>query len=294
MKWIARCLVMLVLFSGCEKVIDIQPGELQPVLVVDGQIENGRPPVILLSNSINFFSTIDPSQFANAFVRNAKVSITDGTLAHQLREYAVPIAGGFNIYYYSIDTAQLNTAVFGQFGKSYLLTIEAGGKQYTSSTTIPLLTKTVDSLWWMAPQRVTDSNNVVVMSRITDPPGYGNYIRYFTKVNNGEFLPGANSAFDDQIVDGTTYDIQVDQGINRNDPPDFEEYGYFKKGDTVTVKFCNTDKATYDFWRTLEFGYQSVGNPFSSPAKVLGNVSNGALGAFCGYAVQYKTLIIPK
>jgi hypothetical protein len=43
----------------------------------------------------------------------------------------------------------------------------------------------------------------------------------------------------------------------------------------------------------MEFAYQSIGNPFASPNKVLGNVSNGALGAFCGYAAFYKTIIIP-
>ena len=43
-----------------------------------------------------------------------------------------------------------------------------------------------------------------------------------------------------------------------------------------------------------EFSYQSLGNPFSSPGSVLGNISNDGLGSFCGYAVQYKTLIIPK
>lgn len=132
------------------------------------------------------------------------------------------------------------------------------------------------------------------MARITDPPGYGNYIRYFTKTNQDAFFPGQNSVFDDQIIDGKTYDIQVDKGVNRNEKLDTGEYGFFKRGDTVTVKFCNIDKATYDFWRTWEFNYQSVGNPFSSPGKVLGNISNGALGSFCGYAAQYKTLIIPK
>jgi hypothetical protein len=43
----------------------------------------------------------------------------------------------------------------------------------------------------------------------------------------------------------------------------------------------------------MEFSYQSIGNPFSSPTKVLGNVK-GALGYFGGYAVQYKSLVIPK
>ena len=44
----------------------------------------------------------------------------------------------------------------------------------------------------------------------------------------------------------------------------------------------------------MEYSYQSIGNPFSSPTKVLGNISNNALGYFGGYAAQYDTIIIPK
>jgi hypothetical protein len=262
--------------------------------VVDGQIENGQPPIIYLSNSINYFGKISRDILAASFVRNAIVTVTDGTVTHKLKEYAVPIGGGFSIYYYSTDSSNLNTAVIGQFGKKYTLNIEANGKRYSSETNVPLLTKTIDSIWWVKAPRNPDTTRAILMIKVTDPPGFGNYIRYFTKVNGGIFLPGANSAYDDQVIDGKTYEIQVDQGINRNDPPEDEDYGYFKRGDTATVKLCNTDKATYDFWRTIEFSYQSVGNPFSSPVKVLGNISNGALGSFCGYAVQYKTLIIPK
>lgn len=57
---------------------------------------------------------------------------------------------------------------------------------------------------------------------------------------------------------------------------------------------CNIDKASFEFWKTWEFAWQSVGNPFSTPGKVTGNIDNQALGSFCGYAVQYKSLIIPK
>jgi hypothetical protein len=44
----------------------------------------------------------------------------------------------------------------------------------------------------------------------------------------------------------------------------------------------------------MEFNYGSTGNPFASPNKVLGNISNGALGYFGGYANQFKTIIIPR
>ena len=152
----------------------------------------------------------------------------------------------------------------------------------------------MDSLWWKKTPSTKDTTKVSVFARVTDPPGYGNYIRYFTKVNKEDFFPGLNSVFDDQIIDGKTYDAQVDQGVTKNEKIKREDYGFFTRGDTVTVKFCNIDKASYNFWKTWEFTYQSVGNPFSSPGKVLGNISNKALGSFCGYAVQYKSLIIPK
>ena len=107
------------------------------------------------------------------------------------------------------------------------------------------------------------------------------------------FFPGLASVFDDQIVDGTTYDIQVEKGVNRNEKIDLENYSFFHRGDSVTVKFTNIDKATFDFWRSMEFNYSSIGNPFSSPTKVLGNVK-GALGYFGGYATQYKSIVVPK
>ena len=287
--------LMLVLFcmSACEKTLTIQPDSLTPLLVIDGSIETNQPPVIILSTSLNYFSKISPDILSASQVHNARVVISDGVRSHQLKEYIQAVGNGYTISYYTIDSSNLATAIIGKPGVSYQLTINVLGRQYTAITKIPVLEKKVDSLWWKNAPAIADSNKAVLIAKVTDPPGYGNYIRYFTKVNSGEVLPGANSVFDDQVVDGSTYEVQVDQGINRNDPPAFEDYGFFKRGDTVTVKFTNIDKPTYDFWRTLEYSYQSIGNPFSSPATIVNNVK-GALGAFCGYSVQYKTLIIPK
>ena len=93
---------------------------------------------------------------------------------------------------------------------------------------------------------------------------------------------------------GTIYSVNVDKGVNRNLSINFDDYSLFMKGDTIQVKLANIDKATYDFWRTLEYNYQSIGNPFSSPIRVLSNISNGALGYFGGYAAEYRELVIPK
>lgn len=279
---------------GCEKTLNLQPDNQVPKLVVEAQIENAQPPFVVLSGSLDYFSTIDTAQLVASYVHAAKVTLNDGTRDFVLKEMTVANPGRARLYYYSNDPLSPITSVFGQFGKKYTLTIESGGQVYQAVTTIPLLTKKTDSLWWKKAPNNPDTTNVVLMSRVTDPPGLGNYIRYFTKVNRGDFYPGYNSVYDDQVIDGKTYDIQVDQGVSKNEALKRDEYGYFKRGDTVTVRLCNIDKATYGFWRTWEFSYQSIGNPFSTPGKVISNISNGGLGSFCGYGVQFKTLIIPK
>lgn len=294
MKFFAGMFILWMFCTACEKTIQLQPQSLESELVVDGNIESGQAPFIVLSRSLNYFSSINPAVLNGSQVHNATVILTDGIKTHQLKEYSQPIGGGYSISYYSTDSSNLSTSITGEPGKTYNLAIGVNGRQYSATTHIPALNKKLDSLWWKKAPGNTDSSKVVLITKTTDPPGFGNYIRYFTKVNNGAYLPGLNSVFDDQIVDGSTYEIQVDQGINRNNPPKIEDYGYFAKGDTVTVKFCNIDKATFDFWRTLEYSYQSIGNPFSTPTTILGNITNGGLGAFCGYSVQYKSLVIPK
>jgi hypothetical protein len=293
-KWILIFALAISLVS-CEKDINFKLDNPTPKLVVDAQIETGQPPVVVLSNSLSYFSSINSSILANSFVRGAKVVITDGVKTHQLREYSYTLNGN-TFYYYTNDIAIPATAITGQNGKQYSMTIEVSGTTYTATTNIPPLTKKIDSLWWKKAPNNPDTTTSIVMARVTDPPGFGNYIRYFTRNrNNNPFLPGENSTFDDQVIDGKTYDVQVSQGIDRNKPSiSRDSAGYFYRGDTVTVKFCNIDKASYDFWNTWEFAYQAIGNPFSAPNKVIGNISNGALGAFCGYAVQLKTVVIPK
>lgn len=292
--WIGG-LLLIVLFTGCEKDINLSINNQAPVLVVDAQIENGKPPVVALSTSLNFFSAISPAELAASFVHNAHVTVSDGTKTVTLKEYSVTDSAGFKVYYYSVNPVSADSVITGALNTGYQLNITTGGNNYSASTTIPPIAKVIDSLWWKTAPNNPDTNRCVMWGKFTDPKGFGNYIRYFTKVNSQQYLPGANSVFDDQFTDGNTYDLSFDMGTDKNAiDPDRDDFGFAHRGDTVTVKFCNIDKATYDFWRTWEFSYQSYNNPFSSPVKVIGNISNGALGAFSGYAAMYKTVIIPK
>ncbi|RFM27117.1 DUF4249 domain-containing protein [Deminuibacter soli] len=285
-------LAYLIAFTACEKTVHLVPDHQSQLLVVDGTIESGMPPQVILTRSFSYFDTITAAQLQQSYVHNARVSISDGNQNYPLTEYNYTLMGQVFWYYAPAQTSYFN----GRAGRQYTLHIEVDSQQYTAVTTVPPLAKTLDSLWWKPAPNAKDSESVVLWGRFTDPAGFGNYVRYYTRTNSESFYAGLPSVFDDELTDGTTYNLQIDRGYNRGLQLNIisDNYGVFMHGDTVTVKLSNINKATYDFWRTWDYDYQTNGNPFSSPIKVLGNVSNNALGAFCGYTSQYQTLIIPK
>jgi hypothetical protein len=281
-------------FASCEKNITISLDPTTTNLVVDASIENGKYPMVTLSKSLAYFSKLDPSLLSSSYVHGAKVTMSNGSITAQLKEDSLKDdSTGLIVYYYSFNPSYSGPKFKGEFNKAYKLEIQVGSETYEASTTIPKLAKYIDSLWWVDAPAAADSALVNLKARVVDPPGFGNYTRYYTNVNDGPYYPGLNSVFDDQITDGTTYTVTVDKGVNRNFPIDINDFSFFNKGDSVVVKLADIDKATYDFWRTMEYNYQSVGNPFSTPTVVISNISNGALGYFGGYAAQYKGLLIP-
>ena len=292
--WIACLFIILItIFSSCEKNVSFKLNDAEKKLVVEASIENGQAPTVVLSNSLDYFAEISPDILQQSFVHHADITISNGTLTHKLKEYSFE-QGGYSFFYYSIDSSNLATAFIGELNSSYSLKINVQGKESDAVTTIPKITKVVDSVFWKKASDFLPDSVVALMVKATDPPGYGDYVRYYTKDNSEPFYPGINSVFDDQIIDGTTYTLQVDRGYPRNLGMTEDDLVYFHKGDTVTFKLCNIDKASFDFWRTMEFAYASVGNPFSSPTKVLSNIKGNALGYFAGYAAQYHVIIIPK
>jgi hypothetical protein len=282
------------MFSSCEKAVDLKLDAVPPKLVVEATIENDQPPQVILTKSFQYFSAIDLADLSDAFVRGAEVEISNGQRTHRLKEYRLEPIPGVSFYYYGIDSSQLSTAFLGTLQTNYTLTIRSGGETYTAQTRIPDTTRRIDSFYWKpAPPELNEPQKVALMFRGTDRPGLGDYVRYFTKQNRDPFYPGLNSVFDDQFIDGSSFDVQIERGVPRGSALQ-EGYSYFNRGDTVVFKLCNIDKATFDFWRTMEFSYASIGNPFSSPTRVLSNIRGNALGYFGGYAAQYRQMIIPR
>ena len=66
----------------------------------------------------------------------------------------------------------------------------------------------------------------------------------------------------------------------------------FLPHDIVLIKFCQIDKPSLKFWRSVVRQFTTNGNPFSEPMNLVSNINNG-LGCWTGYgAVYYKVPII--
>lgn len=259
-------------------------------MVVEGIIETDKYPEVILTRSLNYFRQISVDQLQNAFVHNATITVSDGTRTMQLKEFYKDTTSRVRWYYYTADTTQAD--VFeGKRGQNYTLRIAVEGKTYEAVTNIPGQGMTIDSTWSVKNSK--DPNLVKLMARITDPAQRGNYVRYKASRQGGVFRPGINSTIDDQIVNGTSFNIMLEAGHDRTQNINYDTYGYFKPGDSVRIWFGNVDKATYDFWRTLDFAYATNGNVFSSPLQVRGNIP-GALGYWGGYAITYKSARLVK
>lgn len=279
---------------SCEKEVHISMKSSPSQIVVQGAIETGVPPYVFLTSTIGFFSKVDLNTLQNSFIHGANITVTDGTDTVHLIEYAFDTGSANKFYIYTIDTASPSGLMYGQVGKYYTLTIQYDGKTYTSVTKIPT-PKNVDSIWFDIPllknSRTPDSA-IQLFINYTDPDTPGNYVRYYTRRNSGQFFP--SDQFNDEVVNGKLLsNIPLYAGFEHTKDVKEDSMRYFYPGDTVTLKWSEIDKNVYDFWNTYAYALNALGNPFASPINLKSNMVGGALGIWAGYG-SVETTIIAK
>jgi hypothetical protein len=265
-------------FSSCQKEIDVKIPDYEQKLVVDGTIEPGEKPVVILTWTAPYFGNQNYSNFQQYFVENAEVIVSDGSASDTLYQ---PLPGVFPAY--------TSTNLIGQIGKTYTLTIIVNNQTYTAVTTI-LPAIPLDSLYFKP-----DLNDTLgfLWAHFKDPEVPGDFYRWFAKRINKDdrFLAPFGSATDDKFFNGKEFDFPNARGMepNSQNPDDkSDERGYFKKGDSVMVKFCTIGEKEYRYFRSYYQNLSSNGNPFSAPSTLESNISNGAIGLWCGYGTFFK------
>jgi hypothetical protein len=276
---------LLLLLTACRKDVTLKLPEYKEKLVIEGMIETDGPAYVLLSTSVPYFGDFDLNHPENSFVKGATVVIDDGNIRDTLREID-PAKG----YFY------FGTKVMGRVGKTYKLSVEYGGETYTVSSTIQKPVA-LDRLFFKGEK---DSLGFMWQT-LSEPAGIGNYYRWFAKrLHHDQFYSAPfTSVFDDKFIDGKTFDFSYNRGAQPNqlqDNRDDPERGYYKRGDTVVVKFCTLGEREFEFWDTYYQNRISNSNPFSAPANIksMFDDRDKVFGAFVAYSPSYDTLIIPK
>lgn len=269
--------------TSCEKDIELDLPEPEIKLVVQGWIDQGDYPVVMLTKSSPYFSVVDSSTIMNMIVQNATVVVSNGVLSDTLGSVFDPS--------YFPPLLYKGTLFKGEIDKTYSLTVIVEGRTYTATTTIPPPVP-LDSAWFQT-EPEHDSLGYV-WGYFQDPPDQINYYRIFTKRlgKDSRFIPSLGSTYDDKFFNGQSFKFSMMRGITSlTDTTQDEEQGFFKIGDTVLIKTCTIDKPHYDFWRTAEGDMFTSGNPFASPSPIITNINGGGLGVWGGYGVFSDTII---
>ena len=282
---IISSIFVIALVTGCEKEVTLDLPDAEQKIVVEGHIEQGKAPFVILTRSSAYFDPVDSATIANTIITDATVIVSDGFTTDTMT-----IAYDPNLFppiYYKAPN------MLGVTGRTYSLTVIADGKTLTSSTTL-LPAIPLDSVWFKLDPG-SDSLGLAY-GHLTDPVGRGNAYRWFAKRMNEDatFYPAfGGSVFDDEYIEGKSLDGAFYRGMKPNStaPEDnSSEFAMFKLGDTIIVKFCSIDYDAFRFYRTFETEVSNNGNPFASPTSIQTNIEGG-LGIWSGYGVHYDTII---
>lgn len=268
MKYFSFLLFLSSLFLfSCTERIDLNIKDSDAVLVVEANITNDAGPYkVKLSKTINF-------DLPNAFptVSNAFMVISDDL-------------GNKDTLVESTEKGTYFTQhIQGVEGRTYSLSIDAEGKSYLASCSMPVVVK-LDSIFVQA---------------IAGPgggPGAGPQMTIFNVFQDPAAL--GNSYQTAQIVNGTMQeDLSLfnDDNVNGNKVtiPYFGQKAKLVPGDSVIMELRSLSKTSYDYYNTLdEISSGGGGGQAASPQNPTTNLSGGALGYFAAYSVSRKGIRI--
>ena len=252
---------VIISLVSCQKVINVDLNTAAPKIVIEGVITNNPGPYsVTISKSVSYYNVSVPPP-----VTGAIVTISDNTgITDSLKE--------------SRPGIYVTRRITGKPGRTYTLRVISGNVLY-SATSVMNSAVAIDSLG------IVKNTSGVFESRkrpdfelhcyFRDPPQKNFY--NIKVIQNDTLKTKFYRLYDDQYTNGEYTDLRV---VN------------VQAGDFDVVELYSIDKATYEYYRTLDNVLFS--NPVfgSTPANPASNLSNGALGYFTACAVSTKSINI--
>ena len=268
-KFITAPLLFLLLLCSCEET-NLPPQ--QSTIVVEGWIENGFPPVVILTKPIvitNEFQSYD--DLYDYVVRWAKVSVV-------CENDTVVLTGKYSSDYipnYIYTTGKM----VGEVGKTYKLIVEYDTHRATAETTI--LPPPQIANCEVSPVQGSDRFYQIEL-KLKDLAPSQNYYQCFYKLgrDSKQYFATYLGTFDDNVLD-YEQPIKIFKGRNLlTDGKDFSTY--FVANEYVSVKVAHIDKEAYNFWDAYSQNVELSYNMFLYNATSIPTNITGGYGYWCG------------
>ena len=319
-------ILSLVLIS-CREEITLDLASTNEKLVVEGYIEPGFPPYLILSNNQGYFDPLDSTTFSSFFVSEADVVVYKMDKNDKIDSLNLNVDEDiFLILGIPVFTnlQEINTN-FSEEGYKYNLEILWNDKTITSSTTIPN-SNGFESIF--IKDTILESEKpwrCEIGTNLTDPDTIGNNylirskrVQHFINKDTNDTIPNFINEPDpsfllvdcapDVLINGSSFESFLPRPRPEGGFPDglyntsrYKKYNINEdiidsilvEEDIVMVKFCQVDEASMRFWRGVVRNSTSGGNPFAEPANLTSNI-DGGLGVWTGYGTKYYKIPIIK
>lgn len=257
MKYLFFLIPLVILLFSCEKPIEIDLDQAEPLYVIEGLVTNEfRQHQIKVSKTNPYTTTGKTPRVSGASV---VVEDSEGTLyAFEESEPGIYLS---------------KEAFAGQIGYTYHMTIEVEGQRFTASDQLPSvppidsLTIAVDEEERADPEEEGRFYDVLIF--VEEPQETVDF--YLVKF----FRNGQVENFDGEIV-WVFDDVALGPEIDNLPAPI-----YYALEDTARVEMYSLTRKAYRHFLELSFNIDNDGGMFSSPpANVSTNIEGGAIGVF--------------
>ena len=312
--------IISLLLISCQEEITLDLPQIQDKIIVEGSIENGFPPYVILTKNQGYFDEIDSNTYNNLFITDVdSVKIwyyNEGEKISKTLEQIVGLDSLPPIYTDLSYFENPGNYEFSKEGRTYFLEINWNNQIISSSTTIPEATP-LDCLWVEKSENEEKEFKFDIRALYSDPEDQNNNILVKSKriqhyeqkdsldcqvENKPDFALKIIDAGADVLINGQTFETYFPRPRD-NGFPTGKYNGYHKKEcqgdsieflkDVVLIKYCQIDEPSLKFWRGLIRQVGTNGNPFAEPLNLVSNITNG-LGIFSGYGSAYYMVPIVK
>jgi hypothetical protein len=265
-------LFLLIFLVSCSREDYVKSVDGESKIVVEGWIEQGDVPQVILSRSIPINATIDSTTIFDYFIRSAKVTVSDGENEEVLslrsdKERVPPY-----VYY--------GSKIIGEVGKTYALKIEYLNRVIKATTSIPSVVAIKSAEY--VKENSADTTGFIHLE-FNDPVLEKNYYQIETRLDKVEpiFVPALYGNLNDENFISPSVSLQVTRGVYALSKTKYKPY--FKDGDLVFVKLRTMSKDGFDFWNSWQNEIINGRSPIFPANTSLKSNIKGGIGIWEGY-----------